>query len=133
MDHAGLVGPAREAFLGIQFRAMTQAYAREFPEAERSVLEHGREDAGWMVVHRGVGEIRLVFLAVLVRFRGRGLASEVIRGVQSRAAAVGLPLRLQVFKESRARGLYERLGFRVTGTQDLRVQMEWSEGGAVSQ
>lgn len=61
-------------------------------------------------------EFYLDTLAVLPEYRGRGIASLLLKGAIGRAAACGKPAGLLVDKDNhRARKLYERVGFRQTG------------------
>ena len=58
--------------------------------------------------------------------QGRGLGTALVRLVLDEAAGRGLPVRLSVLANNPARGLYERLGFQVTGGVHPRISMEWS-------
>ena len=61
-------------------------------------------------------EFYLDTLAVLSEYRGRGIASLLLKGAIGRAAACGKPAGLLVDKDNnRARKLYERVGFRQIG------------------
>jgi ribosomal protein S18 acetylase RimI-like enzyme len=57
-------------------------------------------------------------------FQGRGLGTAVVSDVVREARDAGLPVRLQVLLENRARTLYERLGFAVTGETETHFLME---------
>ena len=62
------------------------------------------------------GEFYIDTLAVLPEYRGRGIASELLRASIRRAEAIGKPAGLLVDKENtRARRLYENIGFRKVG------------------
>lgn len=75
--------------------------------------------AGYALVwcHKGTRLARLYSLAVLPSFRGRGLAMELLKAVERRAAEQGrLFMRLEVASNNTsAISLYERLGYRVFG------------------
>jgi len=126
LDAVGLIGPVRAAFLQHQFHAMTAGYAQAYPEASRCIIEHQGAPAGYLIVQRTTDEHRLVNIALRPEFQGRGIGSELIRRIQREAATAGVPVRLQVFENNRARSLYRRLGFVETETNGLRVLMEWS-------
>lgn len=53
-----------------------------------------------------------------------GDRAHVIRDLSARAESVGLPLRLRVLRENRAKALYARLGFVRTGGTESPVLME---------
>jgi 8-oxo-dGTP diphosphatase len=63
-----------------------------------------------------------VFL--LPEAQSQGLGSALVREVIARGAALGLPVRLRVFKTNPAHELYRRLGFAVTGETGTHFQME---------
>jgi ribosomal protein S18 acetylase RimI-like enzyme len=52
------------------------------------------------------------------------MGAALMRQVQASAATRGVPVRLNVLKVNPARALYERLGFRVIGEDDVRWYME---------
>lgn len=83
-----------------------------FEEAERILgLEMGDIDD-----ETDSGEFYIDTLAVLPEYRGRGIASELLHASIERANMLGKPAGLLVDKEnSRARRLYERIGFRKVG------------------
>ena len=63
-----------------------------------------------------------VFL--LPEAQSQGLGSALVREVIGRGAALGLPVRLRVFKTNPAHELYRRLGFAVVGETETHFQME---------
>jgi GNAT superfamily N-acetyltransferase len=69
-----------------------------------------------------------IFLAevqLLPQFQRRGIGTEIVRRQQNDAQNMGIPLRLRVLNENRARQLYERLGFVVSGETATHTLMEW--------
>ncbi len=73
-------------------------------------------------------EIALHRVFVLPSHQGRGLGTELVRGVLAEGRRRGLPVRLRVFHVNPARRLYARLGFVVTGETDTHVHMEKPPG-----
>jgi GNAT superfamily N-acetyltransferase len=70
-----------------------------------------------------------IFLAevqLLPEYQNRGIGSSLVRQQQDEGAKLGVPVRLRVLKESRARRLYERLGLVVTGETETHTEMEWT-------
>ena len=113
-------------FLRMQHRMQLASYASQFPGAERSVLWAGGERVGYVCVDREPHELHIVDIALLPRFRARGLGSALIRDLQTEASERGLPLTLTVRSDSRARGLYERLGFEVVSEHAPYLKMAWT-------
>jgi len=63
-------------------------------------------------------------LQVLPAAQNHGIGTAVLRAELERATALGLPLRLRVLQQNRARQLYERHGFAVTGETETHFLME---------
>jgi ribosomal protein S18 acetylase RimI-like enzyme len=123
----------REAYFDVvtrQFGEWDDERQRGFFEAKwdpasyRLIVVDGA-DAGVLRYSREAGHIYLDEIQLLPMAQGSGVGSAVIRDLQEQAQHAGLPLRLQVLKQNRARALYERLGFYVTGESEQHVQMEW--------
>lgn len=72
------------------------------------------------------GEYYLDTLMVLPEYRGKGIASQLLRGAIERASECGKPAGLLVDKiNPLARKLYERVGFRKVGDRPFaRVMMD---------
>lgn len=117
-----------EAFLQMQFAAQRRSYGVQFPEARWKVILQGRAPVGGLLVSRNGAEIRLVDIALLPQYRGSGIGTALIAGLQAEAAEAGLPLRLHVDIFNRALRLYERLGFSRIGRDGLHHALEWIPG-----
>ena len=62
-------------------------------------------------------------IQILPEQQNRGIGARVLTGVLTAADRRGVPVELQVLHLSRARSLYERLGFRCHGQTDTHVRM----------
>jgi ribosomal protein S18 acetylase RimI-like enzyme len=83
------------------------------------------EPAGqWRVERRGPA-IVLVDIALLERFRGRGIGSACIAQLCCEAASRASEVFLSVRPENRAYGLYRRLGFEESRRDETRVCLVW--------
>jgi ribosomal protein S18 acetylase RimI-like enzyme len=105
--------PTKQAFLAQQFEAQDVHYRRHYPDASFEVIEVDGEPAGRLYVDRLDEEIRIIDIALLPRFRGRGIGAALLRELIDEAAGAGKRLSIHVERENRARALYERLGFTV--------------------
>jgi ribosomal protein S18 acetylase RimI-like enzyme len=123
----------RSCFLRMQFDARKRGYATTYPSAENSIISIGDVPAGSITIFRGPSEIRLVDIALLPEFRGRGHGGEVIRMLISEAADAGSALRLSVLRSNRATHLYERLGFIAKGGDEMYCEMECAPTESQSQ
>jgi ribosomal protein S18 acetylase RimI-like enzyme len=115
----------KAAFLRQQFDAQTAYWDEQYPDAERSIVEIDGQPAGRLYVQRWPKEVRLVDIALLPAFRGRGVGTELIQRLFSEAARAGKPVTIHVEIFNPARALYERLGFTPKGEQGMYVLMEW--------
>ena len=115
----------REIILNLQYHARRQAIRSRFPDGEsRMILVDGSE-AGWLHVAELREETRLVEIMVLDEYRGQGIGTAVLRDLVARAKAAGKPVRLSVdARNAGAMQLYERIGFRLTGSDEVQHFME---------
>jgi GNAT superfamily N-acetyltransferase len=97
-------------------------------------IQVGRDTVGYFVLTRGIslefgGPFALLDEFYLYpEYRGRGVGTQVLRYIKQNTAKLGLSaLRLEVDRESRVRGLYERAGF-VAHDRDLMTN--WLSGPA---
>lgn len=104
-------------------RARAAAEPRAWPT---QVIVVEGEDAGVLQVDRRGSELYVINLLVLPAFQRRGLGSAILRELMDEAAWDGVPVTLQVLRANpRARALYARLGFAVTGETAEHLAMRW--------
>jgi ribosomal protein S18 acetylase RimI-like enzyme len=115
----------RVPLLDIQYRARRQGFHDAFPDAAEEIVQRDGEAAGWLVTARDAESIRVVDIAMLAQERGKGLGTACIRDLQAEAERTARTLRLSVVRTNAAARLYEQLGFRVTGGDEIRYAMEW--------
>lgn len=94
------------------------------PSRIQIIQAHGR-DIGAIEVERRSDAIFLADIQVDPVEQGRGVGSSLIRELQQEAVARGVKLLLQVNRANRARTLYERLEFLITGETQTHYQMCW--------
>ncbi|SRR6266540_1967888 len=101
---------------------------------EQSVIDRGTSiivvsgsDIGWLQVGETRDEIYLGQLYVMPSMQNRGIGTAVARQLCDRACKEGKPLTLEVMKNNRARRLYARLGFRVVGSSEYKLKMQWGK------
>ncbi len=115
----------RGPLLDMQYRARMAGTKASFPEAAHEIILADGKAAGWMVTARGDAAITLADIAVLPEHRGKGLAAAAIGELLVESKRTGKPVELQVTLMNPAIRLYERLGFRKTGSDEIRQQMIW--------
>lgn len=125
MSSVDLEPAAKVEFLRRQFLAQDAHYRRHFADAEFSVIEADAEPVGRYYVRRGPDEYRIIDMALLPEWRGRGIGTGLLRDLLDGAARAGVPIRLRVEPQNRARHLYERLGFRTIADETVNLHLEW--------
>lgn len=114
-------------FLDMQFRVRRQSYKIQCPAAEYFVVEVSGRDAGSLIVDRSTKNIRLVDIAIKPEYRGHGVATYLIKMLQTEAVALAGAVLLQVdIANSRAKCLYEKNGFAVTAATQIYFEMAWN-------
>jgi ribosomal protein S18 acetylase RimI-like enzyme len=112
------------AFCRHQFQAQHVHYQRFFAGSDFDVVLLNKEPVGRVYVHRDEEEYRVIDLAFLPQFRGRGIGSLVIMQILDEADQQHKPVRLRVDPNRRARKWYESLGFRKIAVEESGWHME---------
>ncbi len=92
------------------------------------IVEQDDAPVGCLWVRPHPGELELVRIYLMPAVQGRGLGTELVRGLCARATAEGLSVRLRVLRSNPAQRLYARLGFVVEEESDERLWMRWNAG-----
>lgn len=117
--------PMRDHLVGLQEKVRRQTIRSTYPDAESQIIVVDGVEAGWVVVASLPGEMRLVEIMVLAEYRGKGVGSAVIREIMAVADHGGKKVRLGVnAMNPGAIRLYERLGFRRIGGDEIQHEME---------
>lgn len=114
----------KRAFVEQQFAAQGMHYREHYPGATLDVVEVDGEPAGRLYIHRGPSDIRIMDIALVPAFRGRGIGTSLLRALIVEAEESGRKLSIHVEMNNPARALYERLGFRPAGEHGVYVLME---------
>jgi ribosomal protein S18 acetylase RimI-like enzyme len=117
-------GATRRAFVEHQYAAQNAHYRAHYPGATLDVVEIDGERAGRLYVHRGPSDIRIMDIALLAPYRGRGSGTGLLRTLVAEAEASARKLSIHVEASNPARTLYDRLGFRSVGERGVYVLME---------
>jgi ribosomal protein S18 acetylase RimI-like enzyme len=110
-------------FIAHQFEAQSHAYASYRDTSFEVVLVDG-EPAGRLIVARWAEELRVVDIALLPEFRGRGIGSTLIRELIEEADERGVKTSIHVERFNPAQHLYARLGFRAVSETGVYLLLE---------
>lgn len=116
----------KSAFVQMQFTAQHRYYHEHFADAAFQIVECEGIPAGRLYVARWPSEVRIIDIALLPRFRNRGIGSGLLGQLQREAADTGNRLSIHVERMNPALNLYTRLGFQVTADQGVYLLMEWT-------
>jgi ribosomal protein S18 acetylase RimI-like enzyme len=119
-------GATKRAFVEQQFSAQDVHYRRFYEDATFDVVEVAGAPAGRLSVLRGAGDIRIIDIALLENFRGRGIGTALLQAVLDEAGASERSVSIHVEATNPARALYARLGFDVIADDGPYLQMAWT-------
>ncbi|AOJ15238.1 GNAT family N-acetyltransferase [Burkholderia vietnamiensis] len=120
---AGLGAEQVETLLRDQFRLQHQYYHAHYPQAHFDVVVSagtpvGRLYHAWRPPQLG-DDLRVIDIAMLPLWRGRGIGTQLMHALLAGAAAEGLPVSLNVEVNNPVQRLYKRLGFVKIGTSGI--------------
>lgn len=115
----------KRAFIDAQFAAQNSSYFNNYPGAEFLVVLVADEPAGRLYIHRRPAEIRVMDLALLPPYRGRGIGSGLLRQVMAEGQARGLSVTIHAEKFNPALRLYQRLGFHIAEDKGVYYLLGW--------
>lgn len=114
----------KAGFARMQFEAQDAYYRTNYADAAFDVIEIDAEPAGRLYVDRRADDIRIVDIALLPEYRGRGIGTTLIRALLAEAGATGKRLSIHIELHNPARRLYERLGFVPVEERGVYLLME---------
>lgn len=122
--HAATIRPAVEATWGWDEAFQANHFREHFVAEENQVIVVDGQDVGVLKLEERDGDLFIGLIEIAPAFQGAGLGSQIIRDVVASAFAREQAVALHVLKANPgARRLYERLGFQVVETRDVRYVM----------
>jgi GNAT superfamily N-acetyltransferase len=88
------------------------------------VCLHERDIGVISVIDRS-DDLFLKYMAILPIYQKQGLGTQLLRQVLTQAAERGIPVKLNVMRVNPVKALYDRLGFKVVGSDGDRYFMSW--------
>ncbi len=118
----------KQEFLDMQFTAQHQHYMQYFARASFDIIEFDGEPVGRLYLDRRDDEIRIVDIALLPAYRGRGIGSRFLDDIMTEARDKKRVVRIHVENFNPALHFYENLGFRHMDTNGVYHLLEWLPG-----
>lgn len=113
-----------DEFLAMQCMAQHQHYQQYYPQASFDVIVWAGQPVGRLYVDRTFADIRIVDIALLPPYRGKGIGGYLLEQLLCEARDQGRALAIHVEKNNPAMSLYKRLGFVKTEDKGVYDFME---------
>lgn len=117
---------AKHGFLHEQSRLQAAHYRQNYPGALLALLECAAEPFGRVYLYASAGEFRLMDIALLPNWRGRGIGQELLRALMLAAVAQSRRITLHVEPNNPAQRLYARLGFELVEDRGVYHFLGWT-------
>lgn len=118
----------KRQFLAEQFALQHRHYEKVYIGADFLLIEHGIDPIGRIYVYRSPSEIRLMDIALVPAWRGRGIGTALLEELMAEARATQSELTLHVEPDNPAQRLYKRLGFRLIEQRGVYDFLGWRAG-----
>lgn len=116
----------KRAFIQMQFDAQTQHYQQHYQGASFDLIMYQQQAVGRLYVARSASAMRIVDIALMPEYCGRGWGTQLLKALQQQAEAQGKTLEIHVEQFNPALRLYERLGFVAQHLNGIYYFMTWS-------
>jgi ribosomal protein S18 acetylase RimI-like enzyme len=116
----------RAQLLEMQYKGRRQAIDDGYTDAERQIILLDEQPVGWVVVLTGEQDTHIIDIAIMPDQRGKGIGGTVLGEIIAASDCRGKSTRLSVNITNRAAHLYERLGFRRIGGDEVQHFLEKS-------
>ncbi|MEK2688465.1 GNAT family N-acetyltransferase [Bdellovibrio sp. GT3] len=99
-------------------------FKEDFESGQIQLLRAFNQLVGYLQLNEENGTLFIVNILILPEFQNRKLGSAIIKDLIVKYGAKGVPLKLGVFKiNTRAKCLYEALGFKIDGESETHFSM----------
>ena len=114
----------KRSFVIMQSVAQLSEYRSKYQGATYEVILVKKKPAGRLFLWETDNEIRIVDIALLPEFSGKGIGKKILTGIIEAARKKHKAITLHVLRDNPAIRLYESLGFRTVHDKDDRVFMQ---------
>jgi len=115
----------KRVFVEHQYTAQDAHYKSEYPGSTHEIIVSDGESVGRMYLHRTEAQIAILDMAVLPRFRKRGVAATLVKRLQDEAVPLGQSIRVFLESFNPASEFFARLGFVQTSDDGVSRRYDW--------
>ncbi len=101
-----------------------QFYAQEWQKLKPSVILYDNKRIGTICVWNDDESLHIERFYIQPEYQNKGIGSHLVKTILDKADKEGLMAKLHVLKINPAVSLYKRLGYEVTGEDEIMYQME---------
>lgn len=127
LDLTGWSADQRAAFVAQQFQAQDAHYRKHYADARFDLVTVDDAAAGRLYVARWPDEIRIMDIALMPEWRGRGFGTRLLQDILDEGRISGRRVTIHVEIFNPAQALYARLGFRPIGEAGVHRLLEWRD------
>ena len=125
LAQTGWPQPQIDGFLNQQFEAQHNYYMEQFRDADFDlIMGSDGVPIGRLYLEERDDEFRVIDIALLPAWRGKGIGGRIMLGIHDRAFAAGKAVRIHVEQHNPAMRLYHRLGFKKVEDRGIYHLME---------
>ncbi|MCP4220810.1 MAG: GNAT family N-acetyltransferase [bacterium] len=124
MVHTGWDQKQINEFLSMQFKLQHKQYIQNYPEASFEIILRDNAPIGRLYVDRREKEVRILDIALLADYCGKGIGAEIMNELISECREKNLPLNLHVERLNPALRFYQRLGMKNVAENEHYFLME---------
>jgi len=119
----------KAAFIRQQFDAQHHSYQQQYPDGSFQVVIVDGQPAGRLYVHQMPGETRVIDIALLAGFRGRGVGTTLLGQVLAGAEVRGDCVTIHVERNNPALRWYGGMGFQLLEDRGVYLFLRWQPSG----
>jgi ribosomal protein S18 acetylase RimI-like enzyme len=113
------------AFVRMQFALQHMYLQKKHPAADWLIVMQGGQDVGRLYIVRWTNQHRILDLALLPEYRGKGAGEALLRDLMDEAAGLARTVSIHVEKHNPATRLCRRLGFTIEEDEGLYNLLRW--------
>jgi len=121
---AGMSEEDKSRFIEFQFNAQHAYYTQAYKNAEFNLILVDNLPAGRLYIWRTKTQIRIMDIALLPDFRGKGVGTKILQSIIQESEKSGKKVAIHVEYFNPALRLYERLGFIKVDDSGIYFYME---------